>query len=544
MMSEQDLTVQTAPRAVTNAPSLYGPFVEAVNRKPAHAALEVGGQTWSYAALARLSGQIGSVLAGLGDTPARSGMVGVLASRSLTAFAGSLAVFAAGRTHVALNPQHPPARIADIIRQTGISVVIAGPQSVSLIAQVELLAGRPLTVIAPETDRLDGAAFGHRGPTVGRDEIARQTPLEAHPAENPDQLAYAVFTSGSTGAPKGVAITHGNLAAYLRNFRALAAPEAADRVAQTFELSFDVALHDMLNALWSGATLVVMSERAMLSPARFIRERRITYWFSVASFAMILQRQGVLRPGLFPDLRVSLLCGEPLPRASAAAWAAAAPNSELYNVYGPTETTMELAFYRWQSGISEGQCRRGIAPIGVPFADHRHLLFDRDGTVVAGAGEGELYVEGPQVGAGYWANPAQTEAAFVRLPGRSGRWYRTGDLVERDESGLYHFVARADHMVKLMGHRIELGEIEAALRDLTGADLAAVIAHPVVDGVPQGLVAFVAEGGRLSPDLRLDLAKRLPKAMVPDRVVPLAAFPLNANRKIDRAELARLAQAP
>jgi non-ribosomal peptide synthetase component F len=361
-------------------------------------------------------------------------------------------------------------------------------------------------------------------------------PLDAH-------VAYLVFTSGSSGQPKGVAISHANLSAYMQNFRALAAPLVDDRVATTYELTFDVALHDLMNAWWSGATLVVMPERAMMAPARFILDQRITVWFSVASFAMLLQKQGLLRPGLFPALRVSMLCGEALPVATAAAWASAAPNSQLFNVWGPTETTMELSFYRWDVERSADDCRRGLVPIGTPFADHTHLLLGDDGEEVVSAGAGELYVSGPQVGLGYWQDDERTAANFVRLAGREGTWYKTGDRVERDVMGVYHFVSRVDFMVKVRGHRIELGEVENALRMASGVDLVAVIPRPAADGLAQGLIGFVCqpdENGNSQQQIRERLHAHLPRAWIPEEIRLLPELPLNANRKLDRSALAAL----
>lgn len=510
-------------------------FQAAAAQHPQATALEIGSDSWTYADLGDLAGRIAQVLLTLPDRE----RVAVLASRSLTTYAGSLAVFAAGAAHVALNPSHPPARNAAILRKAGVRTLIVGPEGWPLVAELAQLVGQPLQVLAP----LQALPATCDGVLQARDErdVAQAAPVTYLPAQADEDLAYLVFTSGSTGEPKGVAIQHHNLAVYMRNFRALAAPLASDRVAQTYELTFDVALHDMFNAWWSGACLVVMPERAMLAPARFIRDQGITYWFSVASFAMILQRQNLLKPGVFPLLRVSMLCGEALPKASATAWSAAAPHSVLYNVYGPTETTMELAFYRWEPGVSEAHCKRGVAPIGIPFDGHRHLLLDDQGQVIEGPGEGELYLSGPQVGPGYWGDEARTQASFVSLPGQTGRWYRTGDRIERDEHGIYHFISRVDFQVKLRGNRIELGEVEAALREATGVDLVAVLAHPVVDGVAQSLVACVPAGPGMDSDrLRRALAERLPKAMVPDRICVLDDLPLNANRKIDRGALTQL----
>lgn len=498
-------------------------------------ALELGGRHLTYAELCDLAG---SVAAALG--PVRGALVGVLASRSLTAYAGSLAVFGAGAAHVALNPEHPAVRQASVLHQARVRTLLVGPEAIDQVAPLLREAPAVRRVVAPEQAVPSELVAAFPDVVfVGVDGLAPAA-LTAPPVAASD-LAYLVFTSGSTGQPKGVVIEHGHLAHYMRNFREhVATPGPEDRLATTYELTFDIALHDMLQAWWSGAALCVVPARQLVAPARFIRDQRITWWFSVASAAMLMARQGTLRPGVFPQLKVSMLCGEPLPASAAKAWAAAAPNSVLYNVYGPTETTMELAFYPWTEA-SEAECRHGIVPIGVPFPGHQHVLVDGAGAEVDGAGQGELLLEGPQVGAGYWDMPERTAQSFVTRPGRDGRWYRTGDLVERDANGMYHFVSRLDHMVKLRGHRIELGEIEAALRVVAGTDLVAVVPFPVVDGNAQGLVAFVAGGPGLSADaLRHGLEARIPAAMVPGRVEVLDELPLNSNRKIDRGALVAL----
>lgn len=524
------------------APSPAEGFLAGSASDPSARALEIGGETWTYAELsaqaARIANIIEAALPPLTSQRDAPQIVAVFASRSMIAYAGSLAVFAAGRAHLALNPSYPVERNAEILRMSGATAIVMAPEAIDMMAELLALCAGEFTVIAPyssETEHLSNIAGVAR--LFGAEHLAHaSTRLNVRPSAA-DDLAYLVFTSGSTGKPKGVAITHGNLAHYMRNFRALAAPVAGDRVAQTYELTFDVALHDMFNAWWSGACLCVVPPRALLSPARFIIDQAITYWFSVASCAVLMQRQGILRPGLFPKLRVSMLCGEPLPQKSAAAWAEAAPNSVLYNVYGPTETTMELAFYKWDNGRSPGESPRGIVSIGVPFADHRHILRDEDGAIVEGAGRGELLLSGPQIGPGYWRDAERTAASFVTIEGDDARWYRTGDLIERDENGLYHFVGRIDHQIKLRGYRIELGEIEAALRDLSQSDLAVVVAHPVINGTAQGLVGFVPESELDLKEMRTKLASRLPAHMVPGRIVGIGEFPLNANRKIDRGAL-------
>lgn len=507
---------------------------------PSATALELGHRTLSYAQLCERAGAVAGALA---DQPRPEPPVAVYASRSETAYVGSLGVLAHGAAHLALNPTHPVARCAAVLAQAEARVIVAGNEALEHLPALAAASPGLVRVVLPEASPAQVAGLRAAAPHL---QIVTAEDLTPAPLRDPgvaaDDLAYLVFTSGSTGAPKGVAIAHRHLAVYMDNFRRhVGTPTPADRLATTYELTFDVALHDMLQAWWSGAALCVVPVRHLVAPARWIREQRITWWFSVASAGMLMQRQGTLRPGVFPELTVSLLCGEPLPAGTAEAWAAAAPHSVLYNVYGPTETTMELAFYRWTEA-SPGQCRRGVVPIGIPFPDHQHLLRDEQGREVVGAGRGELLLEGPQVGLGYWRLPDRTAESFVSLPDRGGRWYRTGDLVERDEEGIYHFVSRIDFQVKLRGYRIELGEIEAALRDAGVTSLVAAIPHPVVGGNAQGLVGFLVPTPDTPDDdaLRAALAARLPAAMLPDRLVRLEAMPLNGNRKIDRGALAVL----
>ncbi len=516
----------------------YEGFLAAASRYPEAVALEIGAQQWRYRELADQAARwVAALQALLGPQPAGQ-RVGVLASRSHTAYLGSIAVLGSGAAMVALNPSYPVARNLAILERAGVQTLLVGAEGAEMLAALGAASPRPLRVLSPDLPR--SAAPAGIAQWVDAADLAAQPPAQAPlPRPAAQHLAYIVFTSGSTGEPKGVAIAHGQLCAYMHNYLQLAPTLPEDRVATTYELSFDVALHDLLHTWWSGATLVVMPERAMLAPARFILERQITVWFSVASFAILMQRQDVLRKGLFPRLRLSLLCGEALPVATAAAWSQAAPESVLYNVWGPTETTMELAFYRWDPERSPGHSLRGVVPIGRPFANHQHLLLDEQGQLVVGPGIGELWVSGPQVGLGYWGDDERTAASFCSPPGQTGRWYRSGDRVERDALGDYHFISRVDAMVKVRGYRIELGEIEHALRRASGVDLVAVLPKPSVDGMAQGLVGVLgAEPAEGLAAVQTALQQLLPRPMWPDTLRVETDWPLNANRKLDRGALA------
>jgi len=259
---------------------------------------------------------------------------------------------------------------------------------------------------------------------------------------------------------------------------------------------------------------------------------------------MLLAKLRKLKPAAFPNLRVSLFCGEALPLEVARAWAAAAPASIVENLYGPTELTIACTLYRWDSERSPAQCEQGVVPIGEPYPGMQVLVADESLREVAPGEVGELLMTGPQLSLGYWNDPQRTAAAFVVPPEREQVFYRTGDRVRRPKTGEpLVYLGRADNQIKIQGYRVELGEIEAALREEAGIEAAIAIGWPRNAGGADGVVAFLG-----AEDLDLDailarLKARLPSYMVPRELRAVAAFPLNANGKIDRGALLKSLEA-
>jgi acyl-coenzyme A synthetase/AMP-(fatty) acid ligase len=275
-----------------------------------------------------------------------------------------------------------------------------------------------------------------------------------------------------------------------------------------------------------------------IAPASFIRDRRLTCWHSVPSVIVLLHRLGKLTPGAFPDLRLSRFAGEALPEDAARAWRVAAPNSEIENLYGPTECAIIVTGHRWREGDEQ---RKGIVPIGKPLSSVESLLASEDDYSDSGAATGELLIGGDQVTGRYLDSDEQTVRAFVRVPGRGeGLWYRTGDLVERDDKGLLFYLGRIDEQVQVQGNRVELLEVDAALRTVTGAPVAMAVPWPPDAGRVETLYAAVpAECSMETGAIRRGVARLLPAYMVPERVVRVDTFPVNTSGKYDRSALAR-----
>jgi acyl-coenzyme A synthetase/AMP-(fatty) acid ligase len=254
-----------------------------------------------------------------------------------------------------------------------------------------------------------------------------------------------------------------------------------------------------------------------------------------------MRKKGTLKPDTLPSLRASLFCGEPLPAETAEAWQAAAPQSRVENLYGPTELTIACLWYRWNSAVSPAECVNGIVPIGRPFPGLGAALVDDDLHCVEQGEPGELCVSGPQTTPGYWRDPAKAAERFVELPGQAfpaERFYRTGDRVRRLPSGDYVYLGRTDHQIKVMGFRVELGEIEACLLSEPNTVEAVAIGWPVRDGSAEGIVAFVSGSGIDLDWIRQQARTRLPDYMVPKDIKLVETMPLNVNGKIDRLALA------
>jgi len=310
-----------------------------------------------------------------------------------------------------------------------------------------------------------------------------------------------------------------------------------DRASHFFELTFDLSVHDVFVTLLGGATLVVIPAEQRMLPARFLREKEISHWFSVPSAADSLQRVGALRPGIFPHLRQTLFCGEPLRWPAAEAWQAAAPNSRVINLYGPTEATIAISYYVVPPRRSRSDDVYGMVPIGEVFEGQRGEIFS-----TSEAGEqpnrGELRLSGSQVISGY-LDARDGRNAFASGPDGVS-WYRTGDAVERDATGLLHFVGRIDHQLKVSGYRVEPAEIEDAInRTFPGCRSVVVLCDR---GKRRGLVAAIVCGEGDAPTasaVREACASSLPSYMIPAHIVELATWPVNANGKIDRAAVRR-----
>jgi len=506
------------------ASSLGVLLVAAARRHPARPALVVDNDAISYAEFLGRAAAIAGALRGARHAA-------VLAGRGLVAYTAIAGAALAGAAYVPLNPHHPRERLRFMLDASEAEAIVLDRAGLDVARALLEAAEQPLHVLLPEATTVPDWAT-----TLPRHRFLVRTDLEAErhlpvPPEDSGRGAYLLFTSGSTGVPKGVRIIQSNVLAYLRHVAARYRPQAEDRFTQLFDLTFDLSVHDMFLCWGAGAALHAPPDSARINPRDFVRRHEPTFWFSVPSVAAFMARLHALRPGDFPSLRWALFCGEALPTRLALAFAEAAPNAIVENLYGPTEATIAITAFRLPVDPAERARLPAIVPIGTSFPGQSTRIVD-----------GELCLHGSQVAEGYWRLPVLTTERFAPLPDRPAaeRWYRTGDRASMTPDGLV-LHGRLDRQIKLSGHRIELQDVEVALRRAAGSDSAAAIAWPIgADGLVHGLVGFVPDSAAPNETVLAACRALLPPYMRPAQIRRLAVWPVNANGKTDYAHLAHL----
>lgn len=484
----------------------------------------------TYADLERESRRIATVIGA--TSLARGALVAIYQRRSASLVAAIVGVWRSAAAYTIVEADGVPQEHYRRLQTIAPDLVLTTQEHAAALRERGL---RVATIDSPAVDDDPVGGFRANVPAVV------ETRCDVDPP-SPDDLAYVLFTSGSTGVPKGVQVTHGNIAHYVEALLARLEIEPSLSYAHVSTMSADLGNTGLFLSLWTGGTLHVIGDECRKDPSALltylvkhgVHVLKITpsHWEAIFS---------LLRSDAAPvlALRYLILGGEALSAKLARTVLDSGVAQRVVNHYGPTETTIGITVYPMERGNAAALASLATVPIGRALGQTRLVVREGDRSYKALDAQGELYVGGPCVSAGYRNNPEANAKSFVTDVDGDQRFYRTGDIVRIDEAGVVQFIGRVDRQVKINGYRIELEHIERALKSLDGCEGAAAFATTIRER-PAIAAAVLARGQRTVAAIKADLATILPGYMVPRELRIFDAFPLNPNGKTDLSRLRAL----
>jgi len=504
---------------------------------PDKPAVVFGNETTTYQELDDITTKLALSLIDAGIK--RRDRVGIYLNKSISSVIAINAVLKAGGIYVPLDPNAPLSRLGYIILNSEIRCVLTSAKKVPNIAKmfpennpletIVLMDNSPVQIDDIPVNTIPWSAVNARDTARLKENIGIET-----------DLAYILYTSGSTGDPKGVMISHLNALTFINWSHDELGIQTTDHISSHAPLHFDLSIFDIFTSIRAGATIFPVPEEFSIFPRRlihFLQQNKITVWYSVPSVLTHMIVHGNMKSHSFPDMRLILFAGEVFPVKYLRELMEIIPKAEYFNLYGPTETNV-CTFY--QVKTMEPDTLKPV-PIGRACKNMEVFSLDEHGNIITESGkEGELCVRGSCVAQGYWRDRQKTEIYFIRnflLSDFDEKMYKTGDIVTRDDDGNYHLIGRRDHMIKSRGYRIEIGEIEAALLGHTAVKEVAVVAIPD-EHISNRIKAFVVPMPLSKTVTKIEieqyLSKKIPHYMIPEIIEFCTMLPKTSSGKIDR----------
>ncbi len=447
--------------------------------------------------------------------PVKGSLIGVITHDDIETYASIFAIWFEGHVFVPISSRNPAGRNGSLIEQTGLKHILSSREELSVIPENH--NSKVTSISLPASEEIDLHFPELRG----------------------NDLLYILFTSGSTGIPKGVMLSRSNFDNFLDNFISIGYEfSEEDRFLQIYDLSFDASLHCYVLPLCFGACVytVPQDEVKYTYALKLMRDHELT--FAKMPPSTIAYLRSFFKDIKLEKLRYSLFGGEPLYVELAMEWLQCIPNARMQNVYGPTEATINCTYYDCGPGTVPFKSFNGIVSIGKTFGDSKSIIIDDFGELVCDGARGELCISGTQVTEGYFNNPGKTASAFILFNSAQGdmKYYRTGDMVMRDPDGDLLYIGRVDNQVQIQGFRVEMGEIESHARQYPGAGQLAAIALPNDVGNLQVYLIMENFSGQVEA-LKEYLKEKLPSYMWPAKIICVTEFPKTVGGKIDRKAL-------
>lgn len=514
-------------------------------RHPDRDAVRIDGQGLTYAELDRLTHRVARALRDRGIE--RGDRVGIYVHKSFASVISVFGILKAGAVYVPLDPNAPARRLAYIARDCGLKALLTAPSQLAALTDLaaEGAPTRLALLISPSDPAAPSAPPDWDIVTWETLQSLDDAAVEEYPAIETD-LAYILYTSGSTGAPKGVMISHRTIFTFLEWCQTTFAMTHEDRVTSQAPLHFDLSTFDLYATIQAGGTIILVGEHLAALPVKLVallQDEQVTITYLVPSILSLMLNYGSMAKHDLSRLRCVLFAGEVFPMKYLRRLVQTLPHAAFYNLYGPTETNV-CTYYR--VAPDDVAPERGDVPVPIGRAIENVEVFaldDQGHRIVEPGIEGELWARGSCVAQGYWGDPEKTARSFVQSPLQSlypDPAYRTGDIVTlAPDRRNWLYVGRRDHMVKCRGYRIELGEIETALYRHDQVKEAAVIAIPDdLLGNRLRAYAVLADGATLTgKELESFCAGHVPKYMVPERIEICSELPKTSTGKVDRTAL-------
>jgi amino acid adenylation domain-containing protein len=515
-------------------------LTRAAVRRPEAIAVVMGEERLTYGELDEAANRLARLLKDAGCV--KGDRICLFVPKTPAAIVAIQAALKAECAYVPIDIDSPAARLEKILHAAEPRLALATSEAGGLIDELFAI-GSPesMPVIGSLEDvPVTGENFGSTFTRADCGAFSGE-PLESTSGRT--DPAHILFTSGSTGDPKGVVIEHRNVIEFVEWAASYFGIRPGDRISGHPPLHFDLSTFDIYGTFLAGAELYLVPPEASLLPhklAELIRRAELTQWFAVPSIFTYMAKFDVVRQGDFPSLERVLWCGEVLPTPILMYWMERVSHATFTNLYGPTEATIASSYYTVPAMPAN---ETEPIPIGTPCAGEELIVLDERLEALHPGEVGDLYIAGVGLSPGYWRDEEKTRAAFIpdpRAGNTGGRIYKTGDLARWGEDGLVYFLGRADSQIKHRGYRIELGEIETALNALAEIRECAVVGVDTggFEGTAICCAYAPAAGAAADPPLiRRQLAERLPTYMLPARWLELDQLPKNVNGKIDRRRL-------